>query len=540
MLNNVNVWVVDAADIASGATSGSSRLIHGGLRYLEYREFDLVKESLGERTRLLRLAPQFVRPLRLWIPAENRFGGLMPAIGKFMNWNWWPQPHEPRGSALVRAGLMFYDAYAQDDTLPGYQCGAVQMDGVPKFDPQAYRRACSYYDGQVEFPERLLMAMLSDAENAARLRGLEFRVLTYHQANRRRDVVTITPTSLAGSNQDVRPGSDAIELRPDMIVNATGAWVDETLEKLQIPAERLMGGTKGSHLFSFCPRLKAQLNGEQGVYAEARDGRPIFITPLGDTVLIGTTDVKFEGPPETAQATEDEIAYLLASTNEILSDAKLERSDIAFHYSAVRPLPYIDARTTAAITRRHFLVEHAAEGVPVVSIVGGKLTTMRSLAEQAAAEVLEHLGHKVQEHSRERLFPGAEHYPRNARDLGAEQRAIARRTGFTLPSVTCCWTLYGTGCESILATAPSRELVTDTALPVAVVRHMIEREHAVHLADLVERRAMLLYQERLTRGCLEHLARILVDAARLRATEVGAAVNQELTRLREHFGRTVA
>ena len=117
-LNGVSVWIVDTADIASGATSGSSRLIHGGLRYLEYGEFDLVKESLAERTRLLRLAPQFVRPLRLWIPAENRWGGLVPAVGRFFGWSWWPQPNRPRGSALIRAGLKFYDAYARTKRSP--------------------------------------------------------------------------------------------------------------------------------------------------------------------------------------------------------------------------------------------------------------------------------------------------------------------------------------------------------------------------------------------------------------------------------------
>ncbi len=536
-LNDVNVWVVDTADIASGATSGSSRLIHGGLRYLEYREFDLVKESLGERTRLLRLAPQFVRPLRLWIPAANRFGGWFPAIGKFLRLDWWPQSQEPRGSALVRSGLMFYDAYAQDETLPGYQCGSIQMDGSPAFDAERYRRACAYYDGQVEFPERLLLSMLKDAGDVAHRRGLEFRVLTHHAARRAGDLVTISPVSAQSPGEIV--AGETFELRPDLIVNATGAWVDEALEKLQVPSDRLMGGTKGSHLFTFSRRLKEQLKGEQGVYAEASDGRPIFITPLGETVLIGTTDVKFSGPPESAHATDEEIRYLIDSTNEILPGAKLSRGDIAFHYSAVRPLPYVDAKSTAAITRRHSFVEHAAASLPVISIVGGKLTTMRSLAEQATADVLQHLGRQVTGHTRERPFPGAEHYPRNPRDLAAEQRSIARRTGFSLPSVTCCWTLYGTDCEPILAAATTRQMIADTDLPVEVVRWMINREQAANLADLVERRAMLLYQERLTRGCLEHLARVLVDAGRLQTHAMNAAVDAECARLLARYGRVV-
>lgn len=537
VLNDVNVWLVDSADIASGATSGSSRLIHGGLRYLEYREFDLVKESLGERTRLLRLAPQFVRPLRLWIPAANRFGGWFPAIGKFLRLDWWPQSQEPRGSALVRSGLMFYDAYAQDETLPGYQCGRVDMEGAPSFDRERYRRACAYYDGQVEFPERLLLSMLADAEEVSKRRGLEFRLLTHHQARRTEKVVSITPTAAESPGEIL--GEQVYELQPDLIVNATGAWVDEALARLQVPAERLMGGTKGSHLFTFSPRLKQQLQGVQGVYAEASDGRPIFITPLGETVLIGTTDVKFEGPPESARATDAEIQYLLDSTNEILPGARLERSDIAFHYSAVRPLPYVDAKSNAAITRRHSFVEHAAAGVPVISIVGGKLTTMRSLAEQATADVLQHLGRPVTAHSRQRLFPGADHFPANARDLAADQRAIARRTGFSPASVAYCWMLYGTACESILAAAGTRELIAGTDLPVEVVRWMIERERAATLADLVERRAMLLYQERLERRCLEHLARVLVDTGRLQPQAVSAAVEAECARLLERYGRAV-
>jgi glycerol-3-phosphate dehydrogenase len=538
VLNDVNVWIVDTADIASGATSGSSRLIHGGLRYLEYREFDLVKESLGERTRLLRLAPQFVRPLRLWIPAANRFGGWYPAIGKFLHLDWWPQPQEPRGSALVRAGLMFYDAYAQDESLPGYQCGRADQEGAPAFDAQRYRRACAYYDGQVEFPERLLLAMLQDAEVAAQQRGREFRVLTHHQARRAGEIVNIEPMPPESPGEIV--SSQSFELRPQLIVNATGAWVDDALARLEVPADRLMGGTKGSHLFTFSKRLKEQLHGEQGVYAEASDGRPIFITPLGDTVLIGTTDVKFNGPPGQARATDEEIQYLIDSTNEILPGANLERSDITFHYSAVRPLPYVDAKTTAAITRRHFFVEHAAAGVPVISIVGGKLTTMRSLAEQAAADVLDHLRMPVTAHTRERIFPGAEHYPTNRRDLAAEQRAIARRTGFSLSSVECCWTLYGTACEPILTTATTRALVTDTQLPVEVVRGMIEREQAANLADLVERRTMLLYLERLSRASLEHLARVLVDAGRMQAQATSAAVDAECQRLMARYGRAVS
>ncbi len=530
-LNDVSVWIVDTADIASGATSGSSRLIHGGLRYLEYGEFDLVKESLAERARLLRLAPQFVRPLRLWIPTTSRFGGLVPAVGRFFGWNWWPQPKRPRGSALVHAGLKFYDAYAQDAMLPKSTCGSSHVAGAPPVDRHKFHRLCSYYDGQVTFPERLALSMLEDARRLSEERGLDFRVLNYHQARLHGDTVEITPSGAEDSG-------GGLTVQPALIVNASGAWVDETLARLHVPAERLMGGTKGSHFFSFCPRLREQLAG-QGIYAEASDERPIFITPLAGTVLIGTTDAPFEGPPGEARATDQELQYLLDSVNAILPEACLEAADVNFHYSAVRPLPYVHARTTGAITRRHSFVEHKESPVPMFSIIGGKITTMRSLAEQAATDVLRHWNRSPAANTRDRLFPGAEDYPPDAEALAARQQQIAERYGLPAASVAAAWTLCGTQTESIFAASGDRQLLDGTELPCSLVRWSICEEHVRHIADLVERRLMLLYHEQLSRGCLVHLASLLAEAGRLAPGAVEATADAEAERLCARYGKIV-
>jgi glycerol-3-phosphate dehydrogenase len=530
LLGGVAVWLVDAADIGSGATSGSSRLIHGGLRYLEFGELDLVKESLAERTRLLRLAPQFVQPLRLWIPVASQFGGMLAAPGRFFGWRWWPEPapSQGRGITLVRAGLALYDAYARDPLLPKHQVMKSANAPLP-VDRGHYRWMCSYYDAQVTYPERLVLAMLEDARQLAHQQGLDFRVFNYHEATRSGEMVEVRPVGRT------EPGET---LRPAAIINATGAWVDLTLRRLQVPSARLMGGTKGSHAFTFNHRLREALAG-QGIYAEARDGRPIFITPLADTILIGTTDEPFEGPPEEALATGRELDYLLKSVNAILPAVQLEPADIDFHYSAVRPLPYVDASTPAAITRRHSLVEQEVAGVPLISVVGGKLTTMRSLAEQTARAVLDRLGRQPSTNSRDRVIPGGENYPADRQGVELAVEQIAAGVGLPSASVAAVWKLCGTRCESILASSADRELLGDTPLPCSFVRWSIRHEWAHTLADLVERRLMLLYDPRLTRICLRRLAELLAEAGIILAAEIDARVDEEIARLAARFGKRV-
>lgn len=532
-LNDVAVWLVDTADIASGASAGSSHLIHGGLRYLEYGEFDLVKESLGERTRLLRLAPQFVRPLRLWIPTSNRFGGAIGAVGRFFHWDWWPtpQPRSGRGLELIRAGLAMYDAYARDPSVPKYRVTGLNAPDAPPFDRHRYRRLAAYYDAQVEFPERLTLALLEDAREISAAKGLDFRVLTHHTATLHDKTVEIVPSS-AGAT------SEAPTVQPAAIVNATGAWVDETLARLHVDSKRLMGGTKGSHLFTFNQRLRDALRG-QGIYAEARDGRPIFITPLAGTVLIGTTDVRVSGPPENALATDAELDYLIESVNAMLPEARLTRADINFHYSAVRPLPYADAKTTGAITRRHALAEHPGASMPLISVVGGKLTTMRSLAALTAATVLSRLGQPILATSEERPIPGAAHLPTDARKRREFWQRLASELSLSAESVAEVGQLVGSRAEEILRSDSDRTLLTDSPLPCAMVRWSIEHEWAHTLADLVERRLMLLYHQRLTRGCLNHIAKLLVTAGHLPADQLEATVAAQIERLAVRYGKQV-
>jgi glycerol-3-phosphate dehydrogenase len=497
VLNRVPVTVVDTSDIGSGTSAYSSRLIHGGLRYLEYGEFDLVRESLAERNRLLTLAPQFVRPLRLFIPATNRFGGWFTQTARFLGLPWAQASSQQRGLYVIRAGLWVYDQYARGNLLPRQSVHGPQERQVPRVTAPEIRWLLAYSDAQIPYVERFVVALLSDAAKIAQEQGVAFEVRTYHEAVAEQAAASeaATVVCVRPSRPGARPGE--ITLKPAAIVNATGAWVDTTLQRLQVPSDRLMAGTKGSHFVTFRADLRDALRGG-GVYTEASDGRPIFILPLGEGVLVGTTDIPFVGDPATAVASDEELDYLVAAVRGVFTDIPLQRSDIAVHYSGVRPLPHVGAGLPAGITRRHRLHWHQESKLPLVSLVGGKLSTCRAFAEQTVAELLPKLGRAVAATSRDRPVGGAG-------DLRAR-----------------------------FAEGP---YLAQSNYSRAAVQYAIRNEWATTLTDLVERRLMLLFEPQVHVETLQGLAQLLVEEGCLAPTELAAEVERCRVRLSTHFGR---
>jgi len=541
VLNRVPVVLVDTADIACGTTAYSSRLIHGGLRYLEYGEFSLVRESLAERTRLLQLAPHLVHPLQLFIPVENRWRGFLTAAARFLHWPaWLAKATPPRGAWLVRAGLWMYDTYARDPSLPKHASHALGSAGTPAVDPQRYVSLCSYYDAQVRFPERFTLALVEDARRVAAENQTPFEVLTYHVATRRGASIEIRSV---GAEADAPP---TLGCEPAAIINATGAWVDETLARIGATGKRLIGGTRGSHILTSSPRVRELLGGN-AIYAEAPDGRPVFLLPFGDATLVGTTDLPFEGDPATAIATPGELDYLLATVNTILPKAQLTADDIDLHYCGVRPLPYVDAATPGAITRRHWTEELPGTSPPVFSVIGGKLTTCRSLAQETTAQVLGRLGRKVVASSERRMLPGAEAYPRDPAARDQEWQAWAKRFGLSRASLDRITALVGTRAVNILSSLPDTgaptgepiSLLAGTDIPHSFAAWIIQHEWVTTLDDLVERRLLLMFDHDLSEACLRELAELLVAAGRLAAGDVDSAVESTVARLRTHFGKRV-
>ncbi|MEX2138492.1 MAG: glycerol-3-phosphate dehydrogenase/oxidase [Pirellulales bacterium] len=535
VLNGVSVVVVDRQDLAAGTTAYSSRLIHGGLRYLEYGDFELVRESLAERTRWLRLAPHLVKPLRLFIPVESRWGGFGAALRNFLGVRQRPEqqpPHQKRGLWTIRAGLWLYDRYARDQTLTRYRVYRLPDPQLPFVNREKYHWACAYYDAQLRFPERFTLELLIDARQIARDAGIEFQLFTYHRAVRSDERIKIV--ALDGR-------STSLSFAPTAIINATGAWADLTLSELGVPSKKLLGGTKGSHFVTFHRELVELLDGN-GVYAEAADGRPVFILPFGEAVLVGTTDEPFDGDPDTARATPAELRYLMAAVHEVFPQVTLEDTDIELVYSGVRPLPATGPATPAAITRRHWLEEHAGASVPCYSIIGGKLTTCRSLAESAAHTILARLGQPQGALSDERPLPGSQTEPAD------DERTLAESCSVSIETIAAVRSLYGRRTKTVLSAClhgaehvvfEPQKLLDGTHYPIALARYMVEHEWVRRLEDFVERRLMLLYHRPLTRRCLEQLADVLVQSKVLQLDDVDREIGGILERLQDRFQKRV-
>lgn len=479
----LHVLLVDKGDIGGGTTSWSTRLIHGGLRYLEHGELGLVRESLRERERLLRLAPHLVRPLPLLLPIYTG---------------------DRRGPWLIRAGMIAYDLLSYDKSLPRHEMLSREqaLARVPGLNPQGLRAAALYYDAQVEFPERLTV------ENALAARSLGATLLTYTRVDR----LLIEGGAVRGVELvDGRHGNAAppVTVHAPTIVNVAGPWVDQVLTGVPADARtKLTGGTKGSHLVTGAfPGAPCQ-----ALYTAAKqDGRPYFIIPWNGQYLIGTTDVRFAGDPDLPVVTEGEIDYLLAETNRVIPGANLDRSAIHYTYAGVRPLPFAPDGEEAAITRRHILHDHAGVGARgLVSVVGGKLTTYRELAAQVVdwAQCRLDLAVTPSRTGREAL-PGALGLGNGLESF--RSRFIAE-SGLPERSAEHLIAVYGARARDVLALATSDALRRPfdewSGAIGAEVAFAFAQEEATTLTDVLMRRTMVGLGPDLGRTAAESAAAI--------------------------------
>jgi glycerol-3-phosphate dehydrogenase len=490
-LRGLRVIILDKNDMCSGCSAISSRLIHGGLRYLEYGEIPLVYESLHERRYLRLTARHLVAPLRICIPI---YRGAR------------------RGPLLIRLGMLLYDLLSWRKTVPSHEMlSAVAIrDAEPGLEATGLRAAARYYDAQVTFAERLVLENLL----AARSAGAEVRTHC--------EVTDIHIESGAVTGLTYRdPGGRAVRVAVNLIVNAAGPWVDRVLDVAAQPARRLIGGTKGSHIivgnFEGAPH--------DAFYVEAEaDGRPFFIIPWYGQFLIGTTDIRYDGDLDNIRASDPEIEYLLRETNRVFPHAGLTREDIHYAYAGVRPLPHQEKGPESAITRRHIIRENRDLASGLVSIIGGKLTTYRNLAEQTVDKVARLLGRKLPPcRTRDTDLPGAWGVDR-------AREALAGLGVLSQAGIDRLVAVYGgraAALSELCVSEPKLARSLDEAGRVlaAEIPFAIREEFAASLEDIVFRRMMIGFDADQGRD-------LYTQIAALAAAESGWDPQTETERLR--------
>ncbi|HWN10627.1 MAG TPA: glycerol-3-phosphate dehydrogenase/oxidase [Pyrinomonadaceae bacterium] len=484
-MRGLRVLLLDKGDICSGTSAWSTRLIHGGLRYLEHGEFGLVRESLRERECLLKIAPHLVRPLEMVVPIYAK---------------------ARRGYWTMRAGMLAYDVLSFDKTLPRHRVlsSAETLAQLPGLDPVGLLGAAVYYDAQVEFAERLVLEnVLAATTHGAsvithalveklivegdKVVGVEF---TTSASDQRLTGTAGVPPALRSSipSPEVRAVQEHHSATARVIVNAAGPWIDNLLADGGAVSPRLIGGTKGSHII-VAPFRGAPVN---ALYVEAStDHRPFFVIPWNDHYLIGTTDIRYNGDLDHVRIEENEIDYLLRETNRVIPLAGLRREDILYTYAGVRPLAFTSDQAAQSITRRHFIRIHP-EFKNLCSIVGGKLTTYRRLAEETVDLIFNKLRRESPACSTANVpLPGAAtpNFEAFCKDFKQSSRLTTTTNNHLLRT-------YGTRASLILKLVEDDELLgqvldPETGAIAAEVVFAFKHELAQTLADCFLRRTMV-------------------------------------------------
>ncbi|MBY3204783.1 glycerol-3-phosphate dehydrogenase/oxidase [Rhizobium laguerreae] len=478
-LQGLNVLLVEKHDYCSGASSALSRMVHGGLRYLENGEFKLVQESLVERDRLLRNAPHYVAPLPTTVPVFDIFSGLANGIVRFLGLSRRPSR---RGAVAIKAGLCIYDFLTRKRALmPRHQFRGRRrtLAKWPALNPDI-KSSATYFDAWVSHPERLGIELLQDGLSAK----LGAMALNYAELRRTEDGQYRVEDQIGGAS---------VAVEPALIINATGGWIDIANQTLFSPEARpapLMGGTKGSHLIVDNAELRDAL-ADHMIYYENEDGRICILFPYLGKVLVGSTDIRVDDP-ETVRCEADERDYILQSLAFVLPDIAIRPEQIVFQFSGVRPLPASTDSFTGRIPRDHFctVIEPKDGGPPVLCMIGGKWTTFRSFGELAADMALERLGRQRRVATTDRPIGGGQAFPANAPVWLAQAAASKGLPGGRMAEL---FARYGTDAEAVAGFIVAGP---DTVLPhagysVRELQFLIREEAVEHLDDLLLRRTTL-------------------------------------------------
>jgi glycerol-3-phosphate dehydrogenase len=483
-LRGLAVALVDKGDFASATTARSSKLIHGGLRYLELFDVGLVRESLRERERLGRLAPHLVRPLPFLVPIYR---------------------DSSRSLIKVRIGLKLYDWLTPGRDRERYRVlpavDALSLE--PAIRPDDLRGAGYYFDDLLLYPERLCLEnVLSACRHGA-------RAFNYAQVE---SVHRDAAGALAGvSVRDLLTGGVAT-LRARVLVNATGPWVDDfrALASVQERGKHILRRTKGIHCL--LPRMT-----DRAIYHSTRDDRMIFVIPWRDFSLVGTTDTDFDGDLDRVYATGDEVRYLLSEVRQAVPDPRVAFDEVLYTYAGVRPLSFEEGHRASDVSRAHKIVEEA-DG-RLLSITGTKLTCFRSLAEQLGDRVTRALGRRAHGRTAALTLDGAdEEAGRLEAHTWLDVSEDVAASGLARETLETLVVLYGRNYRHVVELAGKvpgggERLCPSNPDVVAQLHHAVQDELTVSLQDFLLRRTGIGTSRCQGRDCSEAIARRMAPLA---------------------------
>ena len=488
----LNVCLAEMNDLASATSSASTKLFHGGLRYLEFFEFGLVRKALIEREVLLRAMPHISWPMRFVLPyhKDMRFEGGTPTSKLLTSFMPWMKGRRP--AWLIRFGLFLYDNLGGRKILPGTRTLHLPGSVVGKPIKGRFVKAYEYSDCWIQ-DSRLVVLNARDAE----IRGAKIMTRTkVTSAERTGDIWTITIEGPTGVRTVTSRG----------LVNAGGPWVEDIIKNtVRMNSSEGVRLVRGSHIVT-----KKLFDHDKSYFFQGEDGRIIFAIPYEtDFTLIGTTDAEHDDLSAKPVATEEEQDYLLAFANQYFEQT-IHKSDIVWTYSGVRPL-YDDGAKSATAATRDYVLSLDENGPPLLSIFGGKITTYRKLAENVLMKIEPLLGGQGP-WTAEVPLPGGD-FP--VSQVGALIADLKAKYGF----LSDRWALrliraYGTDAALIMGDAQSAaDLGQDfgATLTEAEVHWLMDKEYAVTAEDVVWRRSKLGLQ--LNASQIEALDTFMAKAA---------------------------
>ncbi len=481
-LQGVDVLLVDKGDFCSGASAASSRMAHGGIRYLEHGEFRLVRESLTERNRLLKNAPHAVEPVSITIPIFSWHSGILNAPLKFLGLL--QRPSE-RGALVIKIGLVLYDWFTRNNRMTPTHRFLSRGKALKRYTNLNPNIVCAatYYDTLMPQAERIGVELVLDAE----AESSDAHALNY--------LSLVDATTDTVMLRDDISGT-ILEIRPRLVINASGAWID-FVNRAMKQDTHFIGGTKGSHIIVDHAELSRMLDGH-AIYFENTDGRLCIFMPLFDKVMIGATDIRIDDPDQ-AVCSDEEIDYMLDLSKHVLPGITLDRSQLVFSFSGVRPLQSTNIEYEGLISRDHSIpvIRSQPEGgisFPVYSLVGGKWTTYRALGEQVTEKALAFLRRTRTVSTRELAIGGGRGYPPGLVERDAWLARVQSMTGLPRDRLVTLFERYGTRSAPMaeyIAAAPDEPLHHQPRYSRREIMFIAQQEKVVHLDDVILRRSLL-------------------------------------------------